>query len=87
MKYEIYNCFFRDFLFQNLNKTPTVKQDKRWVTKSKIPILVLPKRAIPTVPIINSGPELFVKVRSRSASSFVHTLFFLKFVTIFAPTG
>ena len=51
------------------------------------PIVVLPKREIPTVPIINNGPELFVKVISLSASSFEHMPFFLKLVTIFAPTG
>lgn len=73
--------------FQNLNKIPTVKLAKICVKNNTSPIVVLPKRAIPTVPIIKSGPELFVKVISLSASSFVQMPFFLKFVTIFAPTG
>jgi len=58
-----------------------------WVTKSNIPIEVLEKRVIPTVPIINKGPELFVKQSILSPSSFVHKLEFLKSVTILAPTG
>lgn len=52
-----------------------------------MPIVVFPKREIPTVPIINNGPELFVKVSNLSPSSLVHIPCFLKFVTIFAPTG
>lgn len=50
-------------------------------------MVVFPKREIPTVPIIKRGPELLVKVISLSASSLVQSPFFLKLVTIFAPTG
>lgn len=42
---------------------------------------------IPTVPIINNGPELFVKLSKRSHSCFVKILFFLKFAAIVAPVG
>lgn len=73
--------------FQNLNITPTVKEASKWVTNRTRPIVVFPKREIPTVPIIKRGPELLVKVISLSASSFVQIPFFLKLVTIFAPTG
>ena len=85
LKLEIFSGFF--LYFQNLNKNPTVKLAKICVKNKTSPIVVLPKRAIPTVPIIKSGPELFVKVISLSASSFVQMPFFLKLVTIFAPTG
>ena len=46
-----------------------------------------PNIPVPTAPIINSGPELFVKARSLSASSFVSDPFFLRSAVIFAPTG
>lgn len=55
--------------------------------KSKIPIVVLPYIKIPTVPTINKGPELLVKLRSLSHSSLEQILFFLKLEAIFAPTG
>lgn len=73
--------------FQNLNKTPTVKEASKWVTNKVRPIVVLPKREIPTVPIIKRGPELLVKVISLSASSLEQIPSFLKLVTILAPTG
>lgn len=58
-----------------------------WVNNNKNPIEEFPKRLIPTVPIIKSGPELFVKLINLSQSSLEHILFFLKFTAIFAPTG
>ena len=82
-----FNICLLSLYFQNLNKNPTVKLAKICVKNKTRPIVVLPKRAIPTVPIIKSGPELFVKVISLSASSFVQMPFFLKLVTILAPTG
>ncbi len=41
----------------------------------------------PTVPTINSGPELLVKASNLSHSSFEQILSFLKLEAIFAPTG
>ena len=84
LKFEMLSVFL---YFQNLNKIPTVKLAKICVKNKTSPIVVLPKSEIPTVPIIKSGPELFVKVTSLSASSFVQIPFFLKLVTILAPTG
>ena len=52
-----------------------------------MPIAVFLNIRIPTVPIMNKGPELFVKLSNLSHSSFVQILFFLKLVAIFAPTG
>ena len=60
------------FFFQNLNKNPTVIQAKMCVIKRRIPIIVLPYINMPTVPIINKGPELFVKLRSLKTHS-IHT--------------
>ena len=57
------------------------------VSKSKTPISILPKRDIPTVPIIKRGPELLVKAKRRSASVDVQIPSFLNFETIFAPVG
>ena len=51
------------------------------------PIVEFPNILIPTVPIINNGPELFVKLKSLSHSSFEHILFFRKFAAILAPIG
>ena len=79
--------FSLSWYFQKRKKNPTKIQLNRWVRNSSIPIWVLPNRVIPTVPIINKGPELFVKARSRSASALVHRPSCLNFVTIFAPTG
>ena len=45
------------------------------------------KSVIPTVPMINNGPELLVKASILSPSSLEHRLDSLKLVTIFAPTG
>lgn len=84
-KFRLEELFFLNF--QNLKIIPTVKQASICVKNNIRPIVVLPKRDIPTVPIIKSGPELFVNVIKRSPSSFVQSPFFLKFVTILAPTG
>ena len=54
---------------------PTVMLDSKCVKKSNIPILEFPNNKIPTVPIIKSGPELFVNASNLSASFFVQTLF------------
>ena len=40
-----------------------------------------------TLPIINRGPELVVKLNNLSHSSFEQILFFLKLQAILAPTG
>ena len=42
---------------------------------------------IPTVPIINKGPELFVKLSNLSHSAFEHIFLVLNSLAIFAPTG
>lgn len=75
------------FLFQNLKTTPTLIQAKRWDKNNKIPVRVSKNKLIPTVPIIKRGPELLVKARSLSPSSFVQIPFCLKLVTILAPIG
>ena len=72
---------------QNLNKKPTEKQASKCVIKSKNPISELPNMLIPTVAIINKGPELLVKLSNLSHSSLGKMLFFLKSHAIFAPTG
>ena len=51
------------------------------------PIVEFPNILIPTVPTINKGPELFVKLKSLSHSSLEQILFTLKSHAIFAPTG
>ncbi len=66
---------------------PTVIHDKMWVINNNNPIFVFPNMIIPTVPIINNGPELLVKLRSLSHSSFESILFDLNEVAIFAPIG
>lgn len=73
--------------FQNLNKKPTVKHAKMCVINNNMPIVELPNILIPTVPIINRGPELFVKLSNLSHSVLDKILFFLKLQAIFAPTG
>ena len=57
------------------------------ITNNKIPITVFLNIKIPTVPIINRGPELLVKLSNLSHSSLLQILFFLKLLAIFAPTG
>ena len=42
---------------------------------------------MPTVPKINRGPELFVKLKRRSHSSLEQILLIRKFAAIFAPVG
>ena len=69
------------------NVIPTVMQARMWLIKSKIPISVLPNKVMPTVPIINNGPELLVKANNLSASSLVTIFWSIKFATILAPTG
>ena len=54
---------------------------------SNKPVAVSPKRAMPTLLKIKSGPELFVKARSLSPSSLVTLPSSLKSATILAPTG
>lgn len=79
--------FTFDEFFQNLNIIPTVIHASKCVENSKKPIVEFPNILIPTVPIMNKGPELFVKLSNLSHSTLLKTLFFLKFVAIFAPTG
>lgn len=57
------------------------------VINNNMPIVELPNILIPTVPIINRGPELFVKLSNLSHSVLDKILFFLKLQAIFAPTG
>lgn len=76
-----------EVFFQNLKIIPTVIHANICVINSKIPIVVLLNIRIPTVPIINRGPELLVKLSNLSHSSFVQIFFSLKEVAILAPTG
>ena len=62
-------------------------QERKWVINKIIPVVVSANILIPTVPKMNKGPELFVKQSSLSASYLLQMPSFLKFVTIFAPTG
>lgn len=62
-------------------------QDKKWHTNKNKPIDDEPNIPVPTAPIMKSGPELFVKARSLSASCFVRDPFFLRSAVILAPTG
>ena len=73
--------------FQNRKRMPTDKEASKWVINSKSPIMVFRYSKIPTEPIINKGPELFVKLKSLSHSSFVQIFSFLKLVAILAPMG
>ena len=73
--------------FQKRKMIPTDKEASKCVTNSKIPIIVFLYSKIPTEPIINKGPELLVKLKSLSHSSFVQICSFLKLVAIFAPIG
>ena len=52
-----------------------------------IRIVEFPNKLIPIVPIINKGPELFVKAKSLSASALEQVPSSLNLVTILAPTG
>jgi hypothetical protein len=76
-----------EVLFQNLKIKPTVRLARRCVINNRNPIVELPNMLIPTVPIMKSGPELFVKLSNLSHSALFNILFFLKFEAIFAPTG
>ena len=73
--------------FQNLKIIPTVIEASKWVINNRKPIVELPNILIPTVPTINNGPELFVKLNRRSHSSFEQILFSRKLAAIFAPIG
>ena len=73
--------------FQNLKIIPTVIQAKICVTSNNKPIVELPNILIPTVPTINNGPELLVKLSNLSHSSLEQILFSLKSQAILAPTG
>lgn len=85
--YELWGRFCKSFLLKNLKITPTVIHAIKWVIKSNKPILLLANKPIPTVPIINKGPELFVNASILLPSSLVQIPLFLKSVTILAPTG
>ena len=73
--------------FQNLKTIPTVIDARRWVISKIKPIVELANILIPTVPTINKGPELLVKLKRRSHSSLEQILFVLKSAAIFAPIG
>ena len=62
-------------------------QERICVINNKTPMVVLPNRVMPTVPIINKGPELLVKASILSASSWVTIPCYIKLLTILAPTG
>ena len=66
---------------------PTQILAKICVIKRSRPIKVFPNMLIPTVPIINKGPELFVKLSNLSHSVFEHIFLVLNSLAIFAPTG
>lgn len=76
-----------DFFEQKPVNIPTDIAANKWVISNKKPIMELLKSPIPTVAIINRGPELLVKTKSLSPSSLDTDLEFLKDVTILAPTG
>lgn len=76
-----------DFIFQNLKITPTVIHANKCVINNKNPIVVFRNIKIPTVPMINNGPELFVKLSNLSHSSFEQIFFSLKVEAILAPIG
>ena len=57
------------------------------VNNKRIPIIVFPNIVIPTVPIINSGPELLVKLKSLSHSDLEQIFSSLNLQAILAPTG
>ena len=84
-EFAVTDCLIFDF--QNLKIIPTVIEANKWLISNKIPIVELPNIEIPTVPKINSGPELFVKLKRRSHSSFEQILFNRKFAAILAPVG
>ena len=85
---EVEECESQSFaFFQKRKMIPTDKEASKCVINSKIPIMVFRYSKIPTDPIINKGPELFVKLKSLSHSSFVQIFSFLKLVAIFAPIG
>ena len=62
-------------------------QAKICVINNKRPMVEFPNILIPTVPTINKGPELFVKLSSLSHYSLEQILFSLKSQAILAPTG
>ena len=78
---------FLEFFFQNLKINPTVIHPNKCVINNKIPIVVFLKSNIPTVPIINKGPELLVKLSNLSHSSLEQIFFSLNVDAILAPTG
>lgn len=73
--------------FQFLNMIPTVNDEIICEISNKYPIFASPNKLIPTVPSIKRGPELLVKAKSLSPSSFEQMFFSLKLTTIFAPVG
>jgi len=75
------------FFFQNLKQYPTVRDAKIWDINNINPICLFLNRAIPTVPSINKGPELFVKAIKRYASILEIIFCFFKLQTTFATTG
>ena len=74
-----------------LKKWPTqnvvIKHEINWTKSNKNPIDLLQKNPIPTLPITNIGPGLFVNI-SNLLPSYLLTLFSKRrLATIFAPTG
>lgn len=85
---EVEGCESQSFaFFQKRKIIPTDKEASKCVINSKRPIMVFRYSKIPTEPIMNKGPELLVKLKSLSHSSFVQIFSFLKLVAIFAPMG
>ena len=84
---DLYNDETLSFFDTNRNNIPTVIADKTCVINNKKPMEEFANKVIPTVPIINRGPELLVNASRLSASDLEHLFCILNSVTIFAPTG
>ena len=79
------------FLFLALKKWPTqnvvIKHEINWTKSNKNPIDLLQKNPIPTLPITNIGPGLFVNINNLLPSYLLILFSNRRLVTILAPTG
>ena len=70
-----------------VSKRLMIKAESKWINKRKYPRDVLDNIAVPTVPMIKSGPQLLQKHKVRSASLRDNLCSQYKFLTTFAPIG